>query len=88
MPPKQESDFKICQLGNGLATTIESALIAYLEEKDTNMVGFAIDGAQVMIGRNNGVGARLKRRQPKSYLCPLYVSLSYFGSSSWKRCCI
>ena len=61
------SFLKICQLGNGLATTIESTLLAYFEEKGiavTNMVGFGSDGARVMTGRNNGVGAKLKQRQP------------------------
>ena len=61
------SFLKICQLGNGLATTIESTLLAYFEEKGiavANMVGFGSDGVRVMTGRNNGVGAKLKQRQP------------------------
>ena len=57
----------ISELFNGKADTIESSLLACLEENDlplSKLVGLGTDGASVMTGRHNGVAARLKRRQP------------------------
>ena len=57
----------IIELPNGTAETVEKYLTTYLESKLillSNMVGFGSDGASVMIGRHNGVAARLKCHQP------------------------
>ena len=58
---------KIVALFNGTADGIETALVEYLECKDlslTRLIGPGTDRAKVMTDRINGVGARLKRRQP------------------------
>ena len=58
---------KIVDLFNGTADTIETALLEYLASDSlplTKLIGLGTDGAKVMTGRINGVGARLKRRQP------------------------
>ena len=57
----------ILELNNGTAETVEKALLTYLEDSSiplSSLVGFGSDGASVMTGRLNGVGARLKRLQP------------------------
>ena len=49
------------------ADTIETSLVAYMEDKGlsmSKMVGLGTDGASVMTGVHNGMGARFKRRQP------------------------
>ena len=61
------SFLKICELFNGTADTTETTLVAYMEDKGlsmSKMVGLGTDGASVMTGVHNGVGARFKRRQP------------------------
>ena len=58
---------KICKLFNGTTDTIETTLVTYVEDKGlsvSKMVGLGTDGANVMTGIHNGVGARFKRRQP------------------------
>ena len=58
---------KIVKLKDGMAETIEEAVVAYLESKSIPMfrlVGFGSDGATVMTGRHSSVAARRKRRQP------------------------
>ena len=58
---------KIAEIFNGTADTIETALVEYLQSKDlplTKLIGLGTDGAKMMTGKINGVGARLKRRQP------------------------
>lgn len=55
---------KIVDLFNG---TIDTALLEYLESKNLPLAkrtSLGTDGAKVMTGRINGVGARLKRCQP------------------------
>lgn len=57
----------IVELPNGTAETVEKALTTYLDDNNipiSSLVGFGTDGASVMTGRLNGVGARLKRLQP------------------------
>ena len=57
----------IVELPNGTSETVEKALTNYLESNNiplSSLVGFGTDGAAVMIGRHNGVAARLKRLQP------------------------
>lgn len=54
---------KIVKLNNGLAETVESDLMTYLEEQFiplSRLVGFGSDGASVMIGKHSGVATRLK----------------------------
>ena len=61
------SFLKICELFNGTVDTIETTLVAYMEDKGlsmSKMVGLGTDGASVMTAVHNGVGARFKRRQP------------------------
>ena len=57
----------ICELPNGTADTIETTLLAYMDENNlsvSKMMGLGTDGAAVMTGKRNGVAARFKRRQP------------------------
>ena len=73
------SFLKICELFNGTADTIETTLVAYMEDKGlsmSKMVGLGTDGASVMTGVRNGVGARFYQ------LC--VSSLSTCSCSSWK----
>ena len=58
---------KIIDHFNGTADTIETVLFEYLESNNlplTKLIGLGTDGAKVLTGRINGVGVRLKRRQP------------------------
>ena len=52
---------------NGKADTLVQALFKFLEEKGISIIkvqGLGSDGAPVMLGRLNGVGARLKQLNP------------------------
>ena len=54
---------KICKLLNGTADTTKTALVAYMEDKGlsvSKMIGLGTDGASLMTGVHNGVGARFK----------------------------
>ena len=79
---------KICEVFDGIADTIETTLVTYMEDKGLSvfkMVGVGTDVANVMTGVHNGVGARFKRRQPNSHHYPLCMpSLGTCSSSSWK----
>ena len=57
----------ITELPDGTAEAIERTVTTYLEHKGLSiaqMVGFGSDGAAVMTGWHNGVGVRLKHKQP------------------------
>lgn len=52
---------------NGKADTLVQALLKFLEEKGISIIkvqGLGSDGTPVMLGRLNGVGARLKQLNP------------------------
>ena len=52
----------ICDLPDGTATTIEGAILSTLDEKDVDpsrLRGFGSDGANVMVGKRNGVATCL-----------------------------
>ena len=54
----------ICDISDGTATTIEDAILSYLDNKELNpryLRGFGNDGANVMVGQINGVATSLKR---------------------------
>ena len=58
----------ICDVQDGTASTIEQSLLQCLERYGldiSNLRGFGSDGAAVMVGRRDGVAARLKARQPR-----------------------
>ena len=58
----------ICDIPNGTAATIEGAILSYLDSKELDsrcLRGFGSDGANVMVGRINGVASSLKRKFPK-----------------------
>ena len=58
----------IQDIHDGRAETSEIAILKSLEEKSLDITrhrGFGSDGASVMIGRLNGVAARLKRHSPR-----------------------
>ena len=82
---------KIIDLFNGTADTIETALLKYLESNDlplTKLIGLGTDGAKVMTGRINGVGARLKRRQPNADKFPLCMPSTGTGSGTSRKGCV
>ena len=59
---------RICDIPNGTATTIEDAILSYLDNKELDpryLRGFGSDGANVMVGSINGVATSLKRKFPK-----------------------
>ena len=67
-----EGKSKICfasmvDVPDGKAATISEALLNYLQQNNiptSKLLGFASDGAAVMMGKNNGVGVILKRHNP------------------------
>ena len=51
----------------GDANTVTSAILEFLEEtgiEKRKIVGFGSDGAAVMVGKRNGVAARLRDEVP------------------------
>ena len=57
----------IIELPYGAAEAVKQAVITYLDHKCipvARMVGFGSDSVSVMTGKQNGVGTRLKHRQP------------------------
>ena len=67
-----EAKSKICfasmvDVPDGKAATISEALLNYLQQNNiptSKLLGFASDGATVMMGKNNGVGVILNRHNP------------------------
>ncbi|MCG8623277.1 MAG: hypothetical protein MJE68_14955, partial [Proteobacteria bacterium] len=58
----------IWDIPNGTAATIEGAILSYLDSKELGsrcLRGSGSDGANVMVGRINGVASSLKRKFPK-----------------------
>ena len=58
---------KILELSNGTADKIVETLLAYLQAAMipfSRLVGFASDGASVMVGKHSGVATELKTMQP------------------------
>ena len=58
----------MCDIANGKAETIEEAVMAYIQNFDLNvnkLRAFGSDGSSVMVGKNNGVAAKLKIHQPR-----------------------
>ena len=59
--------FKINDLSDGSAATIEQELLSMCQQADLSMhkvVGFGSDGASVMVGRKTGVATRMKSHNP------------------------
>ena len=67
-----EGKSKVCfasmvDVPDGKAATISAALFNFLQQNNiptSKLLGFASDGAAVMMGKNNGVGVILKRHNP------------------------
>ena len=58
----------IVDIPDGTATTIEDAILSYLANQDLDprfLRGFGSDGANVMVGRVNGVATSLRTKFPK-----------------------
>ena len=58
----------MCDIANGKVETIEGAAMAYIQNFDLNVSklrAFGSDSSSVMVGKNNGVAAKLKIHQPR-----------------------